>query len=367
MQSSENIQNRGLSVASSNSYAARDRWAIVIGISTYQDKNLNLKYADKDAQALYDLLLTASGGGFEKDHVKLLLNEEATTANITRSLRSFLKKPAKEDIVLIYLAGHGSPDIDRPGVVYFLTHDVDRKDISGTALPMREIDLCLRENLLAERVIILADTCHSAAIAGGVGRRAVGDDSAVINSYLQEVSKTKGGVALLTSAEGNEVAYEYDELGHGVFTHYLLKGMEGAADGTIDGSPKNGIVTVGELFEYVRKQVQEHTKNKQHPCIGSNSYDRNLPMAITAGIDAQEHYDLGCHLYELAQKLGDRYCFEAACRHLQEAIRQAATVKSKLPEAHLQLGLALMGLEDHSKAISPLKKAVAEGSISLVQ
>ena len=296
----ESNSRQAMVIETHSSYATHvDRWAIVIGISTYQDKDLNLKYADKDAHALYDLLLTASGGGFEKDHVKLLLNEEATTANITRSLRSFLKKPAKEDIVLIYLAGHGSPDIDRPGVVYFLTHDVDRKDISGTALPMREIDLCLRENLLAERVIILADTCHSAAIAGGVGRRAAAEDSAVINSYLQEVSKTKGGVALLTSAEGNEVAYEYDELGHGVFTHYLLEGMKGAADGAIDGSPKNVIVTVGELFEYVRKKVKEHTQDKQHPCIGSNSYDRNLPVAITAGIDAQEHYDLGCHLGSL--------------------------------------------------------------------
>jgi len=349
-----------------------DRWAIVIGISTYQDKQLNLKYAHKDAQALYDLLLKPSGGGFEKDHVKLLLNEEATTANITRSLRSFLKKPAKDDIVLIYLAGHGAPDIDRPGVVYFLTHDVDRKDISGTALPMREIDLCLRENLLAERVIILADTCHSGAfnqdsgkLAQGMNKRDVGTDSAVINSYLQQMNKTKGGVALLTSAKEDEVAYEDDELEHGVFTYFLLKGMEGAADGAIDGARKNGIVTVGELFEYVRKNVQEYTEGKQRkqtPCIGSNSYDQNLPMAITAGISAQEHYDLGCHLYQIGLKLDDKYCFESASRHLQEASRHAAVVESKLPEAHLQLGLALTASGNlPTAAIAAFEKAIKAG------
>ena len=189
--SSEESQNRGLQVNLPTSYATYvDRWAIVVGISEYKDKSLNLKYAHRDAEALYELLLTPSGGGFEQEHVKKLVNEEATTANITRALRSFLKKPAKEDIVLIYFACHGAPDVDRPGIVYLLTHDVDPKDISGTALPMREIDLSLRENLLAERVIILADTCHSAAIGGGIGRRDASDNSAVVNSYLREVGKS---------------------------------------------------------------------------------------------------------------------------------------------------------------------------------
>jgi len=337
-----------------------DRWAIVVGISKYRHENLNLKYADRDAEALYELLLTPSGGGFEKEHIVKLVNEEATTANITRALRSFLKKPAQEDIVLIYFACHGAPDIDRPGIVYLLTHDVDPKDISGTALPMREIDLSLRENLLAERAIILADTCHSAAVGGGIGRRDAGNNTAVVNSYLREVSKTRGGVALLTSAEANEVSFEDAKWGdgHGVFTHYLLEGMKGAAD----RSPKNGVVTVGELFEYVRENVQRATENKQHPCVGTNSYDRNLPVAITAGISAQEHYELGCQLYQIGLKLDDKYCFESASRHLREAIRQAAVVGGKLPEAHMQLGLALTASGNLPKeAITAFNKAIKAG------
>jgi tetratricopeptide (TPR) repeat protein len=359
--SSEEPQNRGLGSAMPTSYATYvDRWAIVVGISEYKDESLNLKYAHRDAEALYELLLTPSGGGFEPEHVFKLVNEEATTANITRALRSFLKKPAKEDIVLIYFACHGAPDVDRPGIVYLLTHDVDRKDISGTALPMREIDLSLRENLLAERVIILADTCHSAAIGGGIGRRDASDNSAVVNSYLREVGKSRGGVALLTSAEANEVSFEDAKWGdgHGVFTHYLLEGMKGAAD----RSPKNGVVTVGELFEYVRENVQQATGNKQHPCVGTNSFDRNLPVAITAGISAQEHYEVGCQLYQIGLKLDDKYCFESASRHFSEAIRQAAVVGSKLPEAHLQLGLTLTASGNLPKeAVTAFEKAIKAG------
>ena len=277
--SPEEPQDRGLQLALPTSYATYvNRWAIVVGVSKYKHETLNLKYADRDAEELYELLLTPSGGGFAKENVTKLVNEEATTANITRALRSFLKKPAKEDIVLIYFACHGSPDLDRPGVVYLLTHDADPLDIAGTALPMREIDLSLKENLLAERVIILADTCHSAAIGGGIGRRCADDNSGVVNKYLQEVSETRPGLALLTSAEGNEVSFEDAKWGggHGVFTHYLLEGMKGAAD----RSPKNGVVTVSELFEYVRDNVKRATENRQHPCIGTNSYDRNLPVAI---------------------------------------------------------------------------------------
>ncbi|BAY37621.1 GUN4 domain-containing protein [Nostoc sp. NIES-2111] len=353
---SEDSQNRGLGAVIPPSYATYvDRWAIIVGISKYKHQSLNLKYADRDAEELANLLQTPSGGGFEADHIVKLINEDATTANITRALRSFLKKPAREDIVLIYFASHGAPDIDRPSIVYLLTHDTDPRDISGTALPMREVDLSLKENLLAERVIIIADTCHSAAIGGGIGRRSAENNSGVVNRYLQEVGTSRGGVALLTSAEANEVSFEDKKWGggHGVFTHYLLEGMRGAAD----YKPRNGIVTVGELFEYVRENVQKATGDQQHPCIGSNSFDRNLPIAITAGISAHEHYEIGCQLYQLGMKLDDPSCFESASNHLQEALRLCRVTGNRFPEIYLQLGLTWMAHGDLVKAIQEFEKA----------
>ena len=269
---------RRFTVAVPDSYATYvDRWAVIVGVSKYKHDSLNLKYADRDADSLYSLLISPAGGGFAKDHIVKLTNEAATTGNITRALRSFLKKPDREDLVLIYFACHGGPDLDRPDNIYLITHDTDPNDVSGTALPMREIDLSLRENLLAEKVILLADTCHSAAIAGSMGRRSVGDQTRLVNRYLQEVSVARGGIALLTSAEANEVSFEDARWeGHGVFTYYLLQGMQGAADVN-----QNGFVTIGELFEYVRDNVKRATDHKQHPCIGANPFDRDLPLAIT--------------------------------------------------------------------------------------
>ena len=110
-----------------------DRWAIIIGISKYKDDRLHLKYAHHDAQELYNLITKSSGGGFKKDHIIKLINEEATYSNINKALRSFLKKPAKDDLVLIYFACHGSPDLDRPNYVYLLPYDTEIDDISGTS------------------------------------------------------------------------------------------------------------------------------------------------------------------------------------------------------------------------------------------
>ncbi|NET16759.1 MAG: hypothetical protein F6K08_30065, partial [Okeania sp. SIO1H6] len=255
-------------------------WAILVGISQYQQPNLNLAYADRDADVLYEFLRTPSGGNFEADHILKLTNQQATTANVTQALRTFLKKPAREDIVLLYFSCHGSPDPERPENVYLITYDTKPNDISGTALPMREIDLCLKETLQVERVIILADTCHSGAIAGRIGRKAI-KQAEIINRYLQEVSSSRAGIALLTSAEANEISWEDQKWGggHGVFTYYLLEGMKGAASGS------DGFVRVGQLFEYVREQVKQATNHSQHPAIGTNPFDRNLPIAITTELE----------------------------------------------------------------------------------
>lgn len=317
------------------------RWAIVVGISTYQSERLTLKYADRDAEDFATLLQTPLGGNFAPDHVEKLVNDEATTFAITRALRSFLKKPSREDVVIIYFACHGAPDPDRPANLYLLTHDTDPDDIAGTALPMREIDLALRENLLAERVVVLADTCHSAGLGGGVGRRNTADNAGAFNTYLQAVSQTRGGVALLTSAEANETAQEGAQWGggHGVFTHYLLQGLLGDADGYGERA-KDGIVTVGELFDYVRANVTRATNNSQHPALGTAPFDRSLPLAITGGETAREHFILGLALSDLGAMLNEPMRHIGAIEQLQEALRLARRTRTPFVEAELALAIS---------------------------
>ncbi|MCX6033045.1 MAG: caspase family protein [Chloroflexi bacterium] len=334
-----------------------DLWAIIVGISRYQHEPWNLKYADRDAEELLRLIDSPVGGKYKEKHILTFVNEQATLPKIQGALRSFLQKPGRDDLVLLYFACHGTPDPNRPGNIYLLTYDTDPENIAATALPMREINQPFQDGtLLAERVIILADTCHSAAIAGRLGR-GVTDRADQVNRSLQSLSKAHGGIALLTSAEKDESSKEGAEWGggHGVFTHFLLEGMGGAADGYPPNKrKKNGTVEIGELFEYVRDNVRDKTSNDQHPAIGTESFDRDLPIAWTGGVQAQQHCQLGRRLYELGWLLDDQGRTRSAMRHFDEALRLSP---EPLLDAYLGRGQARYALGQYREAVGDLETA----------
>jgi len=334
-----------------------ERWAIVVGISKYKHKRLNLKYAARDAQEFYNLLITPSGGQFKKENIELLLDKDATTTKITRALRSFLKKPTPGDFVLIYFACHGSPDLGlQDKAVFLLTHDTDPDDIAGTALPMDDINWSLRNIVKSQKVVILADTCHSAEI-GGKGLRAVGDPN-ITNAYLKKLSEAKDGTVLIASTRAGELAQEGPKWGggHGVFTYFLLKGMGGAADANGDG-----MVGIEELYDYVERNVNAATGGAQKPTISSTRYDRTLPISFPAWERSKQHYELGCQLFQMGTKFSEQHCLISANKHLQEAIDLAKLTQNDMPQAYLQKGLVLMADERLNAAVSALKDAFEAG------
>jgi len=65
---------------------------------------------------------------------------------------------------------------------------------------------------------------------------------------------------LFRSSGANEVSAENDELQHGIFTYFLIKGLQGLAD-----TDSDGLITVDEVYTYVSKQVPQATNQEQHP------------------------------------------------------------------------------------------------------
>lgn len=256
-----------------------DCWAVIVGVSEYVDESLNLKYAAADASAFYELI-TGPLCGYKPENIRLLIDEQATKANIEDALFDFLQQPASDDVVCLYFACHGAPDPRRTHNIYLLPHETDKARIGSTAIRMGAIDQAIQD-VHAKRIVVLADTCHSAAIASGTRS---GEGNSSVDSYLKELSKSRPGVAMLTSAESAESALEGPQWGggHGAFTHYILEGMRGAAD----YDPQNGLVTIGELFEYVRAMVEKDTDGKQHPSVGNTSYDRQLLMSQTGAAES---------------------------------------------------------------------------------
>ena len=69
----------------------KNTYAVVIGISDYQDKDIpDLRFADRDAEAFANCLRSPVGGSLDGDHLKLLTNQNATAGRIA-SLMGALK------------------------------------------------------------------------------------------------------------------------------------------------------------------------------------------------------------------------------------------------------------------------------------
>ena len=243
-----------------------------IGINRYQDAAVpQLKYAEKDALAVAEYF--RDDLGVPGENIFTLVGKEATERAIKRLLGVTLRRKAgRNDQVVIYYAGHGVPEFDTTlsggdqVEKYLLPWDGEIDGLYATALPMREIDH-LSRRFASERVVFILDTCFSGAASQrdartrtippkpgqrGVGRH-LGDE------FLKRMAAAKGKV-VLTASGINEPSYEDDDLGHGVFTHYLLEGLKGSAD--LD---RDGIVGVGEIYKYLNHKVPAMTGNSQTP------------------------------------------------------------------------------------------------------
>ncbi|HYU31465.1 MAG TPA: caspase family protein [Thermoanaerobaculia bacterium] len=265
---------------SSPTAVAGEKWAVVIGISDYRADGLDLRYAHRDAEAIRDFLVEK--GGFRPDKVQLLSNQNATYQGIRTALFNFLAATQPEDLVLIFLAGHGVQDPVNPDNYFFLAHDSEVGNLGGTAIPMWDLGNVMDYTIRSQRILVFADTCHSgAALDRGVND---GENLNFFNKYLEVLARKKGRL-VVTASQAHESSLETTKLAHGVFTQSMLLGLGGAAD----DNPADGVVTAGELVDYVRTKVPEETEGEQHPSYSEQDFDMNLPLAYVRRDKAAKH------------------------------------------------------------------------------
>ncbi len=240
-------------------------WAVVIGVSAYQNVP-RLKYARRDAESFYEYLTEYMG--ISPDHIRTLYDEEVTQKNMKTVLGTWLKQKAgRHDTVFIYFAGHGAPEPDKDNPdgdgfeKYLLPMDAEPEDLYATAFPMKAVsDIFGRLN--SDRVVFIVDSCFSGASGGRTMLASDNTRGALLSEdFLERLSKGKGRV-ILSASRANEVSLEDVRYGggHGVFMHFLLKGLKGEADYSMDG-----VVDVDELHQYLSKEVPQATGQSQTP------------------------------------------------------------------------------------------------------
>src|SRR5262245_15425896 len=226
--SSQQTRQRDLAFETDAAVAARDKvaiprsYALVIGIAQY--KNLRdeqqLQFSERDADSIYATLISPEGGNFPAQNVEKLIGSNATLANIRSKLEQWLPSVAgEEDRVLIYFAGHG---FVAGGRAYLAPYDFSPADIAGTGYSMDDLGKVFGSQIKAKWKVLLADACHSGAINPGA-------DSQMFNQSIIDVNRS---VFSLTASRDREISFESPEWGggHGIFTYYVVKGLEGEAD-----------------------------------------------------------------------------------------------------------------------------------------
>ena len=228
----------------SNIKLQRNRYAVVIGVEQYRQGLATVEFASHDARVMRDYLTKTLG--FPEENVAMLVNDQAAKSDIEKYIERWLPNRVEAgSSVLIYYSGHGAPNpITQEGFLVPYDGDPTFLEITGYSLKRLYDQL---GKLPAKDIVVLLDSCFS-----GTGERSViakGMRPVVINVENPLLAGEK--IVVLTAGTGAQTSSTFHQKSHGLFTYFLLKGLQGAADTNQDNK-----IDLGELYSYVKPQVQ---------------------------------------------------------------------------------------------------------------
>jgi len=266
-----------------------ERWALIVGIGSFTDQNIEpLKYTASDARSFQDALTDPKVGSFKADHVHSLLNDQATTKSIKMQLNWLARSAGPDDLVVVYIATHGSSrDLDTVGVNYIITHDteiganIDPDSLYATALPMVEIANAIATRVKARRAAIFLDTCYSGNAAVKDAKLiAPGIKNAAPSAQTLDHIKQGSGRMVFAASGTDQESLESDTLKHGFFTYYLVQALR----------QQGGSAPLSRIFDYTQQHVSQTvaTEFKQYnlqqtPVMSRSEDDTDFALGPSAG------------------------------------------------------------------------------------
>ena len=231
--SNAQISTKGLSPVAKSVLNEGDTYALVVGISDYQDDGIpDLRFADKDAEAFATFLKSPAGGELDQDHLKVLINEKATAGNIASALYWLVEKSKKDDRILIYFSGHG--DVEgklkgQPG--FLLCWDAPPKIyMAGGTIQVGLLQTVISTLSVDNeaKVTIITDACRSGKLAGSDTNGSQLTNANLSQQFANEIK--------ILSCQPDELSIEGEQWGggRGAFSYHLIEGLYGLADANGD-------------------------------------------------------------------------------------------------------------------------------------
>ena len=240
----------------------RDAVAIIIGITDY--KNLpKAEFASDDARMFYDY--ATRGLGVKAENIKLLVDGDADDVAIYKAFKTWLpSRVSSSTDIYVFYSGHGLP-ADNGRSLYLIPHRADRDLIEKTAIRQDDINSYI-QIAKPRSVTVFLDSCYSGLAR--TGESLLGNARPV--SIKSEANVFPSNFTVITASQNDQISSSSADLKHGIFSYYLMKGMEGDADKNGDGQ-----ITAGEmhsyLTEHVAKQASMFSRAQVPQLIGNSS------------------------------------------------------------------------------------------------
>jgi len=217
-------------------------FAVVVGIENYSTLP-KADFAARDAQAMRDHLKSL---GYPVRNTMFLADGNAVRSGLEKYVDSWLPQKVNADSrVFFYFAGHGAPD-PKSGQTYLMPWEADPKYLDNTGYPMKKL-LAALDALPAKQVFVVLDACFS----GTGGRSVLAEGTRPLVTKVDLGRGSGKHLVIFTASGPDEITGTSKEQGHGLFTYYFLKGLNGGAQDSKEG------VIVQDLYDYLRPQVED--------------------------------------------------------------------------------------------------------------
>ena len=256
-------------------------WILLVGVDRYRDRNLpSLQYSALDCQGL-GAALTEATASFARKEVIIhhdFVSERPDLERVQQSIEQIVTAAGSQDTILFYFSGHGILETTTQQVVLCLA-DTDTTRLSTTGLPLNDL-LQQLSNCAASQQLVWLDACHS----GGMtlrGTASLADPSSQLVEVLRHQAASSQGFYALLSCDRAQQSWEFPELGHGVFTYYLMRGLRGEA------ADDRGVIEADALYQYVYYQTLRYIDktnqqirliNQQKSSRGENQLQSEFPL-----------------------------------------------------------------------------------------
>lgn len=325
------------------------KFALIIANTEYNDSGLaQLTAPGKDAKEFGRVLDSPEICAF--DDVIILFNEDVFKVN--ESIDYFFSDKKPDDLLVLYFSGHGVRD--EFGSLYLAVKNTNRERLRSTAIKSEFITEVM-DQCRSRRQVLILDCCNSGAFAKGT-KAATGVSIGTASAF-----EGKGyGRIVLTASDSTQFAWEGDKVigstENSLFTHYLVKGLEGEADTNGDGR-----ITIDELYDYAYEQIVNITP-KQTP--GKWSYKQQGELTLRHNIKPEDTRPIPLPA-DLISAISSSLpsVREAAVGQLQELLKG----KNLGLARSARLALEKIAAEDDSRHVAQAASKALEGISQEVQ